>query len=195
MTDTLPALLLASSSPARRELLARLGLPFTSASPDVDETPLPGEDTATLVQRLSEAKALALAAKHAGLIIGSDQALTIDGETLGKPGNHEKAVEQLRRLSGRDITFHTGLCLLNTVTGRRQTTVEPFTVSVRPLSTITIERYLLREQPYQCAGSFMCEGLGITLFRQFRGRDPNSLIGLPLMALTDFLLNEGIPLP
>lgn len=195
MSDTLPALLLASSSPARRDLLARLGLPFTCASPDVDENAMPGEETAGLVRRLSEAKALALADRHAGLIIGSDQALTIDGETLGKPGSHEKAAEQLRRLSGRDITFQTGLCLINTVTGHRQTTVEPFTVSVRHLSDSTIDRYLRREQPYQCAGSFKCEGLGITLFRQFQGRDPNSLIGLPLMALTDFLLNEGIALP
>lgn len=194
MPDT-PALLLASSSPARRELLARLGLPFGTARPEVDETPLPGEDAAALAHRLSEAKARALADRHAGLIIGSDQALTVDGLILGKPGNHEKAVEQLQRLSGRTVTFHTGLCLLNSRTGRCQVVVEPFQVSVRPLDPAAIERYLRAEQPYGCAGSFKAEGLGITLFQRFDGRDPNSLIGLPLMALTDLLANEGIFLP
>lgn len=189
-------LLLASSSPARRQLLEKLGLPFHCASPDIDESPLPGEDIASLVRRLSTAKARALAATHPdSLIIGSDQALGLDDDILGKPGSHEKAVLQLTRLSGRKVTFHTGLCLLNTRTGHPQTTAETFTVYFRPLQADTIERYLQQDQPYGCAGSFKAEGLGITLFERFEGRDPNSLIGLPLMALVDFLLAEGIQLP
>jgi MAF protein len=189
-------LLLASSSPARRQLLARLGLTFSSQSPDIDETPLAGEDVPTLVHRLSEAKARAMADSHPDhLIIGSDQALSLDGETLGKPGSHERASAQLKRLSGREITFHTGHCLLNTANGRCHASVEPYTVRFRQLTAGQIERYLLREKPYHCAGSFMAEGLGITLFESFSGRDPNSLIGLPLMALVDMLKKEGLELP
>lgn len=196
MPASFPPLLLASSSPARRMLLERLGLPFTCQSPDIDESPRPGEDVTALVRRLSEAKARALAGRHPGhLVIGSDQALSLDGDILGKPGNPERATAQLGRLAGREATFHTGLCLLNTTTGRCQLTVEAFTVRFRPLSPASIERYLQRDQPYGCAGSFKAEGLGITLFEGFEGRDPNSLIGLPLMALVDFLLAEGLSLP
>lgn len=192
----LQPLLLASSSPARRTLLARLGLPFATCSPDIDETALPGEDATQLTRRLSEAKARALAPRHANaLIIGSDQALTLEGEILGKPGTHERARNQLARLSGHTVTFHTGLCLLNTRSGHCQVTTEPFEVSFRPLSGDQIERYLQADQPYGCAGSFKSEALGITLFERFHGRDPNSLIGLPLMALVDFLLAEGLTLP
>lgn len=191
-----PPLLLASSSPARRNLLSRLGLPFATSSPDIDETALPGEDAIHLTQRLSEAKARALAPHHPNtLIIGSDQALTLDDNILGKPGSHELAREQLTRLSGRTVTFHTGLCLLNTRSGHCQITVEPFEVSFRPLRADQIERYLQADQPYGCAGSFKSEALGITLFERFQGRDPNSLVGLPLMALVDFLLAEGLALP
>lgn len=189
-------LLLASSSPARRALLERLRLPFSCASPDIDETPLPGEDVVALVRRLSEAKARALADRNpGGLIIGSDQALSLDGEILGKPGTHERAAQQLGRLSGREATFHTGLCLLNSDSGHCHLTSEPFTVRFRTLDAATIERYLLADQPYGCAGSFKAESLGIALFSGFEGRDPNSLVGLPLMSLVDFLHAEGVTLP
>jgi MAF protein len=189
-------LLLASSSPARRKLLLRLGLPFQIGSPDIDETPLPGETIFQMVQRLSEAKARALAPRHTkALIIGSDQALLFDDQILGKPGNHSKARDQLNRLSGQEVTFYTGLCLLNSATGHCQLAVEAFKVAFRELSPATIERYLQADEPYQCAGSFKAEGLGIALFKSFEGRDPNSLVGLPLMALVDFLLNEGIQVP
>lgn len=195
MPTPLP-LLLASSSPARRQLLSRLGLPFACESPDIDETARPDEDAIALTRRLSEAKARALAPAHPDmLIIGSDQALTLDGDILGKPGDHERAREQLGRLSGRTVTFHTGLCLLNTRSGHCQATVEPFEVSFRVLTAGQIERYLHADQPYGCAGSFKSEAFGITLFKRFQGRDPNSLVGLPLMALVDFLLGEGAELP
>jgi MAF protein len=189
-------LLLASSSPARRQLLERLRLPFACASPDVDESALPGETAAALAARLSRAKAAALAASHPEhLIIGSDQALDVDGDILGKPGDFEGARRQLQRLSGRVVTFHTGLCLLDSSSDHCQLTVEPYEVSFRDLDDATIERYLRAEEPYGCAGSFKSEGLGICLFRRFSGRDPNSLVGLPLMALADFLRNEGFCLP
>lgn len=196
MSDLPCPLLLASSSPARRELLQRLGLSFSCASPDIDETPRPGEAAIALVKRLSEAKARTLSARHAGsLIIGSDQVLSLDGEILGKPGTHENAFAQLDRLSGRSATFHTGLCLLNTATGSCHLTAEPFTVQFRELTPAAIERYLQADRPYGCAGSFKAESLGIALFTEFQGRDPNSLIGLPLMALVDFLQAEGIAIP
>lgn len=189
-------LVLASSSPARRDLLGRLGLPFSCRSPDIDESPLPGETAAALAGRLARAKAEALAPQHPqSLIIGADQTLLLDENILGKPGNHETARHQLHALSGREVTFHTGLCLLNTASGRLQLTIEPFTVAFRPLDDEQIERYLLADTPYGCAGSFKSEARGITLFRHWQGRDPNSLVGLPLMALTDFLLAEGIRLP
>lgn len=189
-------LLLASSSPARRELLARLSLPFRHESPDIDESPLADESIGNMVRRLSEAKARALAGRHPGhLIIGSDQALDLDGRTLGKPGNHERATAQLQQMSGRRVTFHTGLCLLNTASGQCQLSVETYTVQFRQLDAAAIDRYLRAEQPYNCAGSFKSEGLGISLFQEFAGRDPNSLIGLPLMALVDMLRAEGLALP
>lgn len=191
-----PPLLLASSSPARRELLGRLGLPFACQAPHIEEAALPGETVEDLVLRLSEAKARALAAEWPGhLIIGSDQALCLDGEILGKPGTPERARAQLARLSGREVTFHTGLCLLNTGSGRCQLTREEYHVRFRSLSPAAIARYVERDDPLGCAGSFKAEGLGITLFHGFAGRDPNSLVGLPLMALVDFLLEEGLALP
>lgn len=149
-----------------------------------------------LVRRLSEAKAQALAGRYPdALIIGSDQALALDGLILGKPLVHSNAAAQLARLSGREATFHTGLCLLDSKTGRRQLAVEPFTVQMRELEAATIERYLRADQPYGCAGSFKAEGRGIALFRGFSGRDPNSLVGLPLMALVDMLQAEGVAIP
>ncbi|HET8731978.1 MAG TPA: nucleoside triphosphate pyrophosphatase [Moraxellaceae bacterium] len=196
MTSAPLPLLLASSSPARRQLLDRLGLPFRTASPDIDETPHPGEPVTELVQRLSEAKARALAdACPNHLVIGSDQALTLDNEILGKPGTADRARAQLARLSGRRVTFHTGLCLLNTSSGHCQVLQEEYAVQFRTLDAATIARYVERDEPWGCAGSFKAEGLGITLFHAFEGRDPNTLVGLPLMALTDLLLNEGLLLP
>jgi len=194
MKDNLP-LVLASTSPFRRELLQRLGIPFTTAAPDVDESPQPGETPAELVRRLSECKARAVGKTHAGLIIGSDQVATTGEKILGKPGSHERAVEQLQQLAGKTVTFHTGLCLLDTVKDTAQTDVVPFIVEFRRLGALQIERYLRREQPYNCAGSFKSEALGITLFRRMRGDDPTALVGLPLIRLTDMLAVAGITLP
>lgn len=191
-----PPLVLASSSPARRALLERLRLPFMAEAPEIDESPLAGEDAAGLARRLSEAKARALTARHPGaLVIGSDQALSLDGRLLGKPGSHEAATVQLRQLSGRSVTFQTGLCLLNARAGRARTIVEPFTVHFRRLDDAAIERYLRADTPYGCAGSFKSEALGIALFTGFEGRDPSSLVGLPLMALVDLLREEGMAIP
>lgn len=195
MTDT-PALLLASSSPFRRELLGKLHLDFSHQSPDIDESRLEGESPTALVIRLAQEKAAALAADHPNtLIIGSDQVAVLGDKVLGKPGTREKAIEQLSDASGQRVTFLTGLCLLNTATGRTQTACEPFNVQFRTLARTQIERYVDLEQPLNCAGSFKSEGLGIVLFKSLEGRDPNSLIGLPLIVLTEFLAAEGIQLP
>lgn len=189
-----PLLILASSSPWRRQLLARLGMPFDTASPDIDETPEPGETAQELVERLARDKALALAEhfpRH--LIIGSDQVATLsDGSILGKPGSHDRAREQLARCSGQTVTFVTGLALHDSSSGTTTVTSEPFHVHFRVLTPERIDRYLTIEQPYQCAGSFRMEGLGIILFSRLEGRDPNTLIGLPLMALTDLLARHGV---
>lgn len=192
----MPDLVLASSSLYRRALLERLDLPFECAAPNIDETPEPGESPEQLTQRLALNKARALAEHFpAHLIIGSDQVVLLDGQPVSKPGNHAAACEQLRRCSGRTLRFSTALCLLNSTTGAYQLTCEPFDVSFRELDTDSIERYLRKEQPYDCAGSFKMEGLGITLFRSLRGDDPNSLIGLPLIRLCEMLRNEGLTLP
>lgn len=190
---TLP-IVLGSSSPYRKTLLERLRLPFVTASPDIDEQPLRGETAESLVLRLAANKAQILARqfpKH--LIIGSDQAASLaNGEILGKPGDHEQASKQLARCSGQSVCFYTGLTLLNSQTGQQDTLAETYTVHFRPLHSNDIEHYLRAEAPYDCAGSFRMEGLGITLFSRFEGRDPNSLIGLPLMALTDLLKKQGV---
>ncbi|BAZ94213.1 nucleotide-binding protein [Thiohalobacter thiocyanaticus] len=189
-------LVLGSSSPFRRELLARLGLPFECHSPDIDESARPGESPRDLVARLSEAKARAVAAVWTqALIIGSDQVAVVDEEILGKPGSHERAREQLSRLSGREVTFLTGLCLYNSESDRVQLDVVPYSVEFRDLSAEQIERYLEQEQPYNCAGSFRSEALGVTLFRRMQGDDPNALVGLPLIRLVDMLAEEGVGLP
>lgn len=189
-------IVLASGSIYRRELLARLGLSFDHAAPDIDETAHAGETARALTERLSLSKAHALAERFADhLIIGSDQVLTLDDQTVSKPGNHERAREQLRRCSGRSVEFVTGLCLLDSASGRYQLATEPFTVIFRELSDDTIERYLERERPYDCAGSFRMEGLGISLFEALRGDDPNSLVGLPLIRLCSMLAREGIRIP
>jgi MAF protein len=171
----------------------RLGLPFETAAPDVDESQLDNESPQALVARLAEAKARACAAQFPeALIIGSDQVAVLDGNILGKPGNHENAVQQLQAASGRQVDFLTGLCLLNSKTQNIQVKVVPFTVVFRLLSDAQIEDYLLREQPYNCAGSFKSEGLGICLFEKMQGNDPNALIGLPLIELTTLLEAEGV---
>lgn len=186
-------LVLASTSPYRRELLARLGLPFIAVAPQVDETRQLGEAPAALVARLAEAKARAVALAHpAALIIGSDQVAVLDDAVLGKPGDRETAMSQLERAAGRCVLFQTGLCLLDGRSGRVQTVVEPFRVHFRPLTRQQIAGYLDREQPYDCAGSFKSEGLGIALFARLEGADPNALIGLPLMRLIAFLEAVGV---
>lgn len=190
-----PQLILASTSPFRRELLHRLGIDFTAAAPDIDESPLPGETPEALVRRLAEAKARAVGRIRAGLIIGSDQVATTGGDILGKPGDHARAVAQLQHLSGKTVTFHTGLCLLDTAQDTVQLDVIPFHVEFRRLSDAQIERYLRRERPYNCAGSFRSEALGITLFTRMQGDDPTALIGLPLIRLTGMLAQAGIQLP
>jgi len=191
---TRPDLLLASSSPYRRELLSRLQLPFDCASPDIEETPQPGEAPETLAVRLAAGKARALAPTHpTSLIIGSDQVAALpDGTILSKPGNHEQATRQLQLSSGQCVQFFTGLALLDARTQTLKTHCERFNAHFRALSPEEIESYLRKEQPYDCAGSFKMEGLGITLFSSLEGRDPNSLVGLPLIALTDLLREFGI---
>jgi len=186
-------LVLASTSPYRRTLLERLGLTFETAAPDTDETPLENETPTALVARLSETKARAIAPQFPdALIIGSDQVAVLDGQILGKPGSHQKARQQLQAASGRRVSFLTGLCLLNSKTGNCHVTTVPFSVVFRPLNKTQIEQYLLREKPYQCAGSFKSEGLGISLFEKMEGNDPNALIGLPLIELTTLLAAEGM---
>ncbi|MGB5474438.1 MAG: Maf family nucleotide pyrophosphatase [Gammaproteobacteria bacterium] len=195
MTATSPPLILASTSPFRKQLLARLGIGFQTVAPDADETALPGETPADLVTRLAVAKARAVGNTRQGLIIGSDQVATTGSDILGKPGNHERAAAQLAYLSGRRVTFHTGLCLLNSANGDLQADEVPYHVVLRTLAAEQIERYLRAEQPYNCAGSFKSEGLGITLFERMEGDDPTALIGLPLIRLTRMLALAGIDLP
>jgi septum formation protein len=186
-------LILASTSAFRRQLLARLGLPFDSASPNVDEQALAGESAEQLVLRLAEAKARAVAEQHPdALIIGSDQIASIGGNLLGKPGNRARAIEQLECASGRTALFRTGLCLLDAGSGRAQLHCEPFKVHFRTLTRSQIEAYVDREQPFGCAGSFKSEGLGIALFERLEGADPNALIGLPLIRLIDMLAQAGV---
>ena len=197
MTTEHPPLVLASSSPFRRDLLTRLGLLFLCDSPDIDETRHGGEAPEALVQRLALEKARAVATRHPGaLIIGSDQvAVLANGTILGKPGSEARAIEQLQQASGSTVTFLTGLCLYNAGNDQHQLCCEPFRVHFRELGREAISAYIKKEQPLNCAGSFKSEGLGITLFRKLEGDDPNALIGLPLIRLTDMLAGEGIALP
>lgn len=169
-------------------------MPFTCASPDIDETPHPNENPAALALRLAVAKARALEQQYPGhIIIGSDQVAALpDDSLLNKPGNHEQAQQQLSESSGKCVRFLTGLAVLDTRTGALESCCETYTVHFRNLSQQEISNYLHKEQPYDCAGSFKMEGLGITLFSSLEGRDPNSLIGLPLIALTDILARHGL---
>jgi len=187
------SVILASTSPFRRTILEKLGIPFEIASPETDETPLATETPQQLVRRLAIAKATAIAEQRdEGLVIGSDQVAVNDGVILGKPGDHATAVKQLQAASGKRITFYTGLCLINAATGNVQSEVVPFNVLFRPLKDSQIENYLQKEQPYNCAGSFKSEALGICLFEKLEGDDPNTLIGLPLIRLVRMLENEGL---
>lgn len=180
-------LILASTSPYRKNILEKLCIPFSCASPSVDETPMNNESANTLVARLAAEKAISVGATQKGLIIGSDQVACVDGVILGKPGNKLKAFDQLTQLSGKTVTFFTGLSLLDSKTQRQETIVETFDVIFKSLSAKQISRYLELEEPYDCAGSFKSEGLGIALFSSLDGRDPNTLIGLPLIALVAML--------
>ena len=189
----IPPLILGSSSPYRAELLARLHLPFDTAAPDIDETPLPNETPPQLVLRLAEEKARAVAKEHPqALIIGSDQISVCQGKIQGKPGDHANAVKQLQAASDNTVFFLTGLALYNSATDSMQSVVDPFAVHFRALDLAQIDFYLRQEQPYQCAGSFKSEGFGISLFEAMQGDDPNSLVGLPLIQLIKMLENEGI---
>lgn len=189
-------ILLASTSPFRRALLERLNLAFDCIPPGTDETPRPGEAPGTLVMRLAHAKAAAVASRYPqSLVIGSDQVAAVDGTILGKPGDHAHAVEQLRQLSGKRVLFHTGLCVAAPHQGLHHEHTDLTRVQFRALNSTEIERYLRAERPYQCAGSFKSEALGISLFERIETEDPTALIGLPLIAVCRFLRLAGLPLP
>ena len=188
-------LVLASTSPFRRVILEKLDVAFETIAPDVDENIQLDEIPEQLVARLAEAKAKNVADQVSqALIIGADQVAVVDGQILGKPGNHDNAVKQLRRASGKRVSFLTGLCVFNTESRRVQLDVVPYNVIFRQLTDKQIENYLKKEQPYDCAGSFKSEGLGIALFERLEGDDPNTLIGLPLIRLIRMLESEGFPI-
>ena len=186
-------IILASSSEYRRQLLQKLLIPFNSISPKIDETALDGEKPHQTALRLAQEKAKKIGAEYShALVIGCDQVATLDGEQLGKPGNHQNATKQLQTMRGREVTFHSALCLYNAATGNMQAEVVPYLVRFRQLTDEQIESYLNKEQPYQCAGSAKSEGLGIALMERMIGEDPNALIGLPLIKLITMLQNEGV---
>ena len=190
---TTQSIVLASTSPFRKELLSRLGLPFETANPKTDETAQHGESPEATALRLSEAKARAVVTDYPkALIIGSDQVACLDGHTYGKPGTHENAVLQLQAMRGRTVNFFTGLCLLNARTGQAHVRGIPTFVTFRDLTDDEIENYLRKEQPYNCAGSAKSEGLGIAIIEKICGDDPNALVGLPLIALCDLLRIENV---
>lgn len=186
-------LILASSSPYRKELLQRLFLDFEVFSPDIDESQLTNERPEQTALRLAQLKAKKIAETHPdAIIIGCDQVATLDGMQLGKPGNHENAIKQLRMMRGKQVTFHSALCLYNAQTQHMQAEVVPYIVEFRNLSDMQIDRYLSIEKPYNCAGSAKSEGLGIALISAMHGEDPNALIGLPLIKLITMLTAENI---
>lgn len=186
-------LVLASTSPYREELLARLGVPFETVAPKVDETPLPGELPDATAERLSLAKARAVVKQFPGaLIIGSDQVALLEGRQLGKPGTHDKAVAQLQSMRGKTLEFHTALTLLNALSGATQTATVPVRLVMRDYSDAQIEAYLKKDQPYNCCGSAKSESLGIGLIARFETEDPTALVGLPLIKLTEMLAREGL---
>lgn len=186
-------LILASSSPYRQALLEKLCLPFSCASPDIDESQQPGETAQQLVRRLAQSKAEALKHQFPGaLIIGSDQVAVLGQHILGKPGTRENAIQQLTACSGKKVTFLTGLALHDNQSGSTQVDIAPFHVYFRTLSDSQVRSYIDKESPLNCAGSFKSEGLGITLFEKLEGEDPNALIGLPLIKLTTMLEKAGL---
>jgi septum formation protein len=189
-------IVLASSSTYRKALIARLGFDCRTVAPDIDERALPAEPPATTALRLAQAKARRIAEREpAALIIGSDQVAVLDNQSIGKPGNHAAAVQQLQAMSGKTVVFHTALCLLNSETNAVQLANVPTTVRFRELDVAQIERYLQQDQPYDCAGSAKIEALGITLVERVESDDPTALIGLPLIALVTMLQKEGIHIP
>jgi septum formation protein len=185
-------LVLASTSRYRRTLLERLGVPFDVVAPNIDETPRANETPSATAVRLAEAKARAVAAHLSrALVIGSDQVADLDGAPVGKPGNHERAVAQLRALSGRTVVFHTGVALCDADSGRCRSVLVDVASTFRRLSDVEIDAYLRRETPYDCAGAVKSEGLGIALFERIASDDPTALIGLPLIAVVELLRAEG----
>jgi len=184
---------LASTSPFRKSILEKLNIPFQCATPCIDETPLNNESSIALVERLAIEKAKAVSEAHPNsLIIGSDQVALCNGEILGKPHNFENGVTQLRKFSGKVVTFYTGLCVYDSRNQKKVSIVEPFNVHFNSLSQQDIENYLHAEKPYNCAGSFKSEGLGICLFEKLVGNDPNTLVGLPLIQLVAMLKKHGL---
>ncbi len=189
-------IVLASSSRYRQQLVSQLGIHAECHAPNIDETPLNTEKPTETALRLAQQKAAHVANQHKdALVIGSDQVADLDGIVLGKPGDRNRTIEQLQACSGKTLRFHTGLCLINSQSGRQQDCIETFTVCFRPLTTEQITRYVDKEPAFDCAGGFKMEGLGITLFERLSGDDPNTLIGLPLIRLVDFLTKEDYPLP
>lgn len=193
-------IILASSSPYRRQILERIGIAFTCHSPDIDETPRAGESAAGLVVRLAREKVAAVASAHPAddnLIIGCDQVADLHGEIIGKPGGFDAAVAQLRRMSGARVTLYSGIALYDAAAeagAQWQTAVEPFVAEFRELDDDLIRRYVTREQPYDCCGGVKAEGVGIALLRRLHGDDPNALIGLPVIKLMEMLKNVGVEL-
>lgn len=191
--STAPPLVLGSTSRYRRELLERLRLPFSVAAPAVDETPHAGEAPRALALRLALAKGRAVAALHPqAVVIGADQVADLDGVAIGKPGTHERAVEQLRLMSGRRVVFQTAIAVLRPSTGFEQVALAPVAVQFRELGAAEIERYLRLEQPYDCAGSAKCETLGIALLHSIESDDPTALVGLPLIRTCELLRQAGL---
>lgn len=194
--NQLPPIILGSSSPFRKQLLEKLHIPFSQFAPEIDETPLSGETPQQMVERLSLLKARAIQKQHPDkIIIASDQCATFNDQPIGKPHTHENAVKQLKNFSGQSIIFYTGLAVIDPSNETCHQTIDKTVVHFRNLSNETIENYLLAETPYQCAGSFKSEGLGITLFESIQSKDPNALIGLPLIELTSIFKTMGITLP
>lgn len=186
-------IILASSSVYRRELLQKLQIQFSCVSPKIDETPQPDEKPHQTALRLSQEKARKVADEYPhALVIGCDQVAVLDNNVLGKPLNHQNATKQLQLMRGREVTFYSALCLLNAATGNMQSEVVPTLVKFRDYSDQTIENYLTKDQPYQCAGSAKSEGLGIVLIERMLGEDPNALVGLPLIKLITMFSNEGL---
>jgi septum formation protein len=187
------SLILGSTSHYRRELLARLGMSFEVHAPDVDETPLPGEPPARIAERLALAKARNVAARFpSAVVIGSDQVADLDGEPIGKPGTHERAIAQLRAMSGRSVVFHTAVAVVRADTGYAGSALVPVTVRFRHLNDTEINHYLRIEQPYDCAGSAKSEGLGIALLHSIESNDPTALVGLPLIQTCELLRAAGL---